>query len=289
MTAEVDRIAAIALAEDGDRDVTTLVTVPAGLPAEGVIECRSGGILAGVSFADAVARACECHIDWRVSDGGALSAGTPAGIIRGSLDRILRAERPLLNLLQRASGIATRTRAYVDAVAGLPCRILHTRKTAPGLRALDIASVIAGGGFRHRADLSHEVMVKDNHWKALLASGSDLARALADARALGVTALYVEVESESELEEACRAGATRLLIDNQLPATVRGWGNQARTLQPGIEIEATGGITLENVRSYAEAGADYVSVGALTHSVRAVDLAVEIRRGPHPDSLRHPA
>lgn len=279
MTADPDRIAALALAEDGEKDVTTAVTVPVNLPAEGVIEYRSGGVLAGAAFADAVARACECRIEWRAADGRLLPAGSTAGIIRGTFARILRAERPMLNLLQRACGIATLTRSYVDAVAGTRCRILHTRKTAPGLRALDIAAVLAGGGTRHRADLSHEVMVKDNHWQALVQGGGDLARALADARALGVSALQVEVESEAQVEEACRAGATRLLVDNQTPATVRTWGELARGLKPGIEIEATGGITLENVRTYALAGADFVSVGALTHSVRAADLALEVRAG----------
>jgi nicotinate-nucleotide pyrophosphorylase (carboxylating) len=277
VTAEPERIAAIALAEDGERDVTTAVTVPANLPAEGIIEYRSGGVLAGAAFADAVARASECRIEWRAPDGRLLPAGATAGIIRGTLARILRAERPLLNLLQRACGIATLTRSYVDAVAGTRCRVLHTRKTAPGLRALDIAAVIAGGGVRHRTDLSHEVMVKDNHWQALVRSGGSLARSLADARALGISVLQVEVESDAQVEEACRAGATRLLVDNQTPSTVRAWGDAARAMRPGIEIEATGGITLENVRAYAEAGADFVSVGALTHSVRAADLAVEVR------------
>ena len=206
-----------------------------------------------------------------------IDAGATAGIIHGSLASMLRAERPLLNLLQRACGIATLTRSYVDAVAGLPCRILHTRKTAPGLRALDISAVIAGGGARHRADLSHEVMVKDNHWQALERGGGDLARALGEARRLGISALYVEVESIEEVEEACRAGATRLLVDNQTPGMLRVWAGRARELRPGIEIEATGGITIENVRAYAEAGADYASVGALTHSVRAADLAVEVK------------
>jgi nicotinate-nucleotide pyrophosphorylase (carboxylating) len=183
----------------------------------------------------------------------------------------------MLNLLQRASGIATATRAYVDALAGTGCRILHTRKTAPGLRQLDIAAVIAGGGSRHRADLSHEVMVKDNHWQAVTRSGRTLAEALAEARRRGIVALYVEVESLVQLEQACAAGATRLLVDNQSPETVRAWGAQARASSAGIEIEATGGITLENVWAYAEAGADFVSIGALTHSVRAADLAVEVR------------
>jgi len=277
VSADAARIAAAALAEDGATDVTTDVTVPAGLQAEGIIEYRSGGVLAGAAFADAVAQACDCRIDWRAPDGRAVRPGAVVGVLRGTLARILRAERPMLNLLQRASGIATATRAYVDAVAGTGCRILHTRKTAPGLRQLDIAAVIAGGGSRHRADLSHEVMVKDNHWQAVTRSGRTLAEALAEARRRGIVALYVEVESLVQLQQACAAGATRLLVDNQSPETVRAWGAQARASSAGIEIEATGGITLENVWAYAEAGADFVSIGALTHSVRAADLAVEVR------------
>jgi nicotinate-nucleotide pyrophosphorylase (carboxylating) len=274
---DVERIAAQALAEDGETDITTAVTIPPGLEAEGRIEYRSGGVLAGAAFADAVARACGCRIEWRAPDGRTVHAGATIGIVTGSLARILRAERPMLNLLQRACGIATATRAYVDAVAGTPCKILHTRKTAPGLRALDLAAVIAGGGTAHRADLSHAVMVKDNHWQALQREGGTLAAALDEARRRGVTALYVEVESLEQLEEACAAKATRLLVDNQTAGTVGAWARRARELKPGIEIEATGGITLANVRSYAEAGADYVSIGALTHSVRAADLAIEVR------------
>jgi nicotinate-nucleotide pyrophosphorylase (carboxylating) len=277
VSADAARIAAVALAEDGDADVTTAVTVPAGIVAEGVIEFRSGGVLAGAAYADAVAQACDCRIEWRLPDGRAARAGAVVGVLHGELARILRAERPMLNLLQRAAGIATATRAYVDAVAGTGCRILHTRKTAPGLRALDIAAVLAGGGARHREDLSHEVMVKDNHWQAVVRSGRTLAGALAEARRRGVAALYVEVESIEQLEQACAAGATRLLVDNQTPAVLGEWAARARGLNTGIEIEATGGITLDNVRSYAEAGADFVSIGALTHSVRAADLAVEVR------------
>ncbi len=277
MTGEAERLAALVLAEDGNRDVTTAVTVPTGLPAEGLIEYRENGVLAGTAWADAVAHACDCRVEWRAPDGRAVGAGTTVGIVRGTLARILRAERPLLNLLQRASGIATATRAYVDAVAGTSCRILHTRKTAPGLRALDIAAVLAGGGTRHRADLEHEVMVKDNHWQALRRSGGSLAKALAEARSQGITSLQVEVESLGQLEEAVSAGATRLLIDNQSPETVGEWASLARALRAGIEIEATGGITLANVRGYAEAGVDFISVGALTHSVRAADLGIEVK------------
>jgi nicotinate-nucleotide pyrophosphorylase (carboxylating) len=275
----VERIAAVALAEDGETDVTTSLTVPAGLEAEGRIEYRSGGVVAGAAYADAVARACECRIDWRAPDGRVVSSGTVIGLVRGPLNRILRAERPMLNLLQRACGIASATRAYVQAVEGTGCRILHTRKTAPGLRSLDIAAVLSGGGARHRVDLSHEVMVKDNHWQALHLGTNDLGAALAEARAKGIVSLQVEVESVEQLEQACAAGATRLLVDNQPPETVRSWGARARELRPGIEIEATGGITLANVRRYAEAGADFISIGALTHSVIAADLGIEVGLG----------
>jgi nicotinate-nucleotide pyrophosphorylase (carboxylating) len=274
---EVERIAATALAEDGESDLTTLVSIPPHLSASGAIEYRTPGVFAGTRFAAAVADLCHCSVDWSVVDGAPVQAGTVIGTLHGTLREILRAERPLLNLLQRASGIATMTRRYADAAAGTRCRILHTRKTAPGLRALDVAAVVAGGGYPHRLDLAHEVMIKDNHWRSLMREGSRLEKALADAKHRGATALYVEVESVEQLEIACAAGATRLLIDNQSPETLLTWAALARRLRPGIEIEATGGITLANVRSYADAGADFISVGALTHSVRAADIALEVQ------------
>lgn len=267
----------MALAEDGRVDITSALTVPARLHAAGVIEFRSGGVLSGLAYADEIARACGSRIEWTAAEGGTVSGGVAVAVVRGELTEILRAERPLLNLLQRACGIATATRAYVDAVQGTRSRILHTRKTAPGLRSLDIAAVMAGGGYRHRADLSHEVMVKDNHWRALEHQGTGLEGALAGARKRGVTAIYVEVESVGQVDLACAAGATRLLIDNQAPETVRAWGQLARERAPGIEIEATGGISLANVRSYAVAGADFISIGALTHSVTAADIAIEVK------------
>jgi nicotinate-nucleotide pyrophosphorylase (carboxylating) len=273
---EIQRIAATALAEDGDSDLTTAVTIPSHVLAVGSIEYRSAGILAGQLFAQAVADLSRCSITWEVCEGAEIRAGSRVGTLNGELRAILRAERPLLNLLQRASGIATATRSYVEAVAGTGCRILHTRKTAPGLRALDVAGVVAGGGHRHRLDLAHEVMVKDNHWQSLAQEGNPLEAALEQARRRGAKALYVEVESVEQLEIACAAGATRLLIDNQSPETLGSWAAMARALSPGIEIEATGGITLANVRAYATAGADFISVGALTHSVRAADIALEV-------------
>lgn len=273
---EIERIASAALAEDGRVDITSALTVPPRVQAAGVIEHRSGGVLSGVPYADEVARSCGCSIEWAAREGDSVSQGAAVGVIRGELADILRGERSLLNLLQRASGIATATRAYVDAVQGTRSRILHTRKTAPGLRALDLAAVLAGGGQAHRSGLSDEVMVKDNHWLALAWSGVGLDRALAEGRRRGITALYVEVESLDQLELACSAGATRLLLDNQSPATVRAWGHLARERSPGIQIEATGGISLSNVRNYAEAGADFISIGALTHSVRGADIALEV-------------
>ncbi len=267
----------MALAEDGETDLTTDLTIPPGTSAEAVIEFRSEGILAGTAYADAVAEACGCSINSRMAEGSSVYRGTPAGIVVGELRSILRAERPLLNLLQRASGIATATRAYVRAVEGTGSRILHTRKTAPGLRGLDVAGVLAGGGETHRLDLAHEVMVKDNHWQVLRRTGTTLEQALAQARGQGVSALYVEVESVDQLEMACAAGASRLLIDNQSAATLRSWADIARRRCPGVQIEATGGITLDNVRAYAQAGADFISIGALTHSARAADIALEVR------------
>jgi nicotinate-nucleotide pyrophosphorylase (carboxylating) len=274
---EIERIAAAALAEDGRLDLTTALTVSPGTRAGGLIEHRSGGVLSGIPYADAVAGLCGCRIEWTAGEGDTVHPAVAVGVARGELGDVLRAERPLLNLLQRASGIATTTRAFVDAVQGTRCRILHTRKTAPGLRSLDIAAVLAGGGHAHRADLSHEVMVKDNHWRALAGEGAGLDQALAQARKRGVTALYVEVESVEQVQLACSAGASRLVVDNQLPATVRAWGQLARERSPEIEIEATGGISLANVRAYAEAGADFISIGALTHSVRAADIAIEVK------------
>ncbi|HEX2251480.1 MAG TPA: carboxylating nicotinate-nucleotide diphosphorylase [Gemmatimonadales bacterium] len=273
---DIERVAAMALAEDGETDLTTMLTVAAGVTAVGRLEFRSSGLLAGTAYANAVLEACGCAVEWKLSEGQSASAGSVVGSVSGELRRILRAERPVLNILQRASGIATATRAFVEAVAGTRCAILHTRKTAPGLRGLDVAAVIAGGGRSHRLDLAHEVMVKDNHWQALTRGGNTLEQALESAKRSGVTARYVEVESEEQLKQACAAGATRLLIDNQSPDTVRSWGQLARQRSPGIEIEATGGITLQNVRAYALAGADFISVGALTHSVRAADISLEV-------------
>ncbi len=274
------QVAERALAEDGSDDVTTRYSVDPEAFGTAVIEFRTAGVLAGTAYADAVTTLCELGgVIWQSANGSSVPAGTTVGSLQGNLVRILRAERPMLNLLQRAVGIATATRAYVDAVAGTPTRILHTRKTAPGLRLLDVSAVLAGGGQLHRVDLGHTVMIKDNHWRALETSGRKLADVLNQARAGGIAQCQVEVESLDQVKTACAAGATRLLVDNQTAETVKQWVAVARSARAGIEIEATGGINLANVRSFAEAGADFVSIGALTHSVKAADISLEIVQG----------
>jgi nicotinate-nucleotide pyrophosphorylase (carboxylating) len=270
------RLAALTLMEDGGRDLTTDVTVPSAFAGAGALEFRSPGVLAGSAYADAVAIACNCRIEWLAPEGTRLAGGETIGRVVGELGMILRAERPILNLLQRASGIATLTRQFTDVVQGTRCQVLHTRKTAPGLRLFDVNAVLAGGGHLHRTDLAQVVMIKDNHWRALLRQGLSIQSVAKVARSRGATRVYVEVENEVQLDLACVAGADRLLVDNQAPETVKRWAELARARTPGIEIEATGGITLTNARAYADVGVDFISIGALTHSVHAADISLEL-------------
>ena len=276
LAADAERVARAALDEDGTRDVTTELVLTAPRLAGATLEYRRGGVVAGLRYATAAARLAGCAATWQAREGDWIEGS--GGRLEGDLSAILRAERPLLNLLQRATGIATATRSYVAAVAGTACRVLHTRKTAPGLRLFDAAAVVAGGGAVHRLDLSQTVMIKDNHWRALRATGRTLVQARDAARQRGAGGFQVEVESLAQVEEACAAGADRLLVDNQDPDTVARWARRARELFPPVLIEATGGITLETVRAYAAAGADFISVGALTHSVRAADIALTLER-----------
>lgn len=275
LSIDATRVAASALTEDGLVDLTTAVSVRKPVGGEAVIEARSPCVIAGLLYAETTARAAGCTVKWTAKEGAEVTAGV-IGRVKGDLATILRAERPLLNILQRACGIATVTRQFVTALKGTSCRVLHTRKTAPGLRYLDVAAVVAGGGAIHRLDLAHTVMIKDNHWRALAREGRSLDEALITARARGAVACQVEVETVEQVTDACRAGADRLMIDNQTPDTVAAWSKVARLLVSSIAIEATGGITLDNARAFAEAGADYVSVGALTHSVKAADIALEL-------------
>lgn len=275
LAADAERLARLVLDEDGPIDLSTEVAGPGLEPGEGIIQFRKDGVLAGLPYADAVARLGQCRVEWTATEGQTVRR-QEVGRIHGAHRALLLVERPFLNLLQRASGIATITRRFVEALAGTPCTLLHTRKTAPGLRLFDVAAVQAGGGGIHRLDLSHTVMIKDNHWRLLERQGRTLHAALTTARERGAVACQVEVENETQVRTACAAGADRLLVDNQTPDVVGAWARLARSLRPGIRIEATGGLTLANVREYALAGADYVSVGGLTHSAPAADIALEL-------------
>ena len=175
------------------------------------------------------------------------------------------------------SGIATETRRYVEAVRGTACRILDTRKTAPGLRAFDKRAVLAGGGVNHRFGLDDGILIKDNH--LAVAGGAGAAVAEARRRAPFGLRIEVEVENEAQLREALAAGADILLLDNRSPAETARLVAIARDIAPAARIEASGGISLANVRAYAEAGVDFVSIGALTHSVRGSDISLELEVG----------
>ena len=274
ITADAERVARIAIAEDGDRDVTS-DALPAHANVCGLVVVKEPAVVAGVAYATAVCDQLECRSVWRVVDGTIVEAQTPIGTLRGSLSAVLRAERPMLNLLQRATGIATTTRTYVEVLAGTGCKLLHTRKTAPGLRLLDVQAVMAGGGGQHRLGLDRELMVKDNHWAALAATGGSLRDVVASATARGVEVIHVEVENAAQIREAIEVGATRLLIDNRTPEVFRELARLARELDEGVEVEATGNLTLDIVGEYAAGGAQFASVGALTHSVRAADIGIE--------------
>jgi nicotinate-nucleotide pyrophosphorylase (carboxylating) len=264
------------LSEDVGRvDVTTEFTVPAGTRSRGQIVAKSECVVSGLPVARRVFELLDPELAWEeaAAAGTRVCAPTPLAFLSGRARALLTAERVALNLLQRMCGIATATRRFVEAVAGTPCRILDTRKTAPGLRPFDRQAVRDGGGVNHRYDLSEMVLVKDNHRR--LAGG--VAKAVAAARAgAPAVAIQVEVESEAELTEAIAAGAERILIDNQPPETVARWCAIARGAARPPFVEASGNMRLDTVRAYALAGVDAVSVGALTHSVAAADVSLEL-------------
>lgn len=273
--ADARRLAERVLAEDGAVDVTSEAVRAAGLDATGTVTFDSGGIVAGLAYAQAIVERVAAKVSWLASEAEEVAPRATIGRIEGNAAHLLRVERPLLNVLQRACGIATLTRAHVSAAG--ECALLHTRKTAPGLRLFDALAAWAGGAGVHRLDLSKELLVKDNHWSLFERREDALANTLARARARGIEALWVEVETEEQVREAAQAGATRILVDNQTPATATEWACLARSLRPGIEIEATGGIKLADLPAYAGSGVDYVSIGALTHSPAAADLSLSLR------------
>ncbi|MFB3916807.1 MAG: carboxylating nicotinate-nucleotide diphosphorylase [Terriglobales bacterium] len=208
-------------------------------------------------------------------DGVRVRQGQPIAIIRHNARVVLSCERVILNVLQRLSGIATLTRRFVDAIAGTKAQILDTRKTAPGLRILDKYAVRCGGGFNHRLDLSDGVLIKNNHIALAGSIHNVLERAIRNRR--GEQPIEIEVRSLAELEEALLHGAEAILLDNMSPEEVRCAVQRVSQHTRRVPLEASGGINLQNVRAYAEAGVDYISVGALTHSPMAVDMSMRVQ------------
>ena len=277
---DYDPIAA-ALKEDiGGGDITTEFFVPEGLHATGRIVAREPAVVAGTGTAAEVFRKADSATDIQIvhPDGDAIVAGDVVIEVRGLARSILKAERAALNFLQRLCGIATLTRQFVDAVGNHSAKILDTRKTTPGLRTLEKAAVVAGGGINHRSGLYDMVLVKDNHLAALggLSGFADQIRRLRKER----PNIRIEVEAE-DLEQA-RAfieidGIDVILLDNMVPGQIR----EALALRRNdIKFEASGGITLKNVRRIAATGVDYISIGALTNAAPAIDLGLEMTHVP---------
>ncbi|HUQ49114.1 MAG TPA: carboxylating nicotinate-nucleotide diphosphorylase [Terriglobales bacterium] len=275
-----------ALLEDkATRDSTTYATIDPQQRASATILAKQPCILSGIGSVASIIHVFE-RLDGAVIghsevtshpeifDGIKLQTGQSIAVIRHNARVILSCERVILNMLQRMSGVATTARKFVDAIAGTHARILDTRKTIPGLRVLDKYAVRCGGGFNHRLDLSDGVLIKNNH----IALGGGIAAVLEKAirNRRGEQPIEVEVRNMTELDAALGHGAEAILLDNMSPALVREAVERVQTHTRRVPLECSGGITLENVRAYAETGVDYISVGAITHSAKAVDLSMRI-------------
>lgn len=275
--AEVARAVAIALEEDRAlEDITTLITVPAGLVGRGTFVVRQRGVAAGLQVAAEAFRQLDARVVFepRANEGGDVEPGQTLALVEGPVRAILQGERVALNFLQRLSGVATLTRAFVEAVAGTNAVILDTRKTTPGLRALEKYAVRCGGGTNHRSNLAAMAMIKDNHREALAREGRSLAEAVAAIRAAapGVP-VEIEIDDLGQLEGALAARPEWVLLDNMAPDRMR----EADRLTAGrAKLEASGGVTRATVAAIAATGVDAISVGALTHSAPALDISLEL-------------
>jgi len=267
-----------ALAEDLVKgDVTTDALIPADRRGTGLIVAKKEGILAGINIAKQVFHRVdpELKVEVLLEDGAGVKPGSKVANVSGSIASILAAERVALNFLQRLSGIASETKRYVEAVKGLPVRIMDTRKTTPGLRSLEKHAVKVGGGENHRMNLGDGMLIKDNHLAALRSQGLNIKQIVARARQNSPQRLPVEVEvaTASEALEAAEAGADIVMLDNMSLEDMR---KAVKSIHGRALIEASGGITLDNVRAVAETGVDFISIGALTHSVTALDISLEL-------------
>lgn len=269
---DLDRFVRDTLAEDlGEGgDITSAAVIPAGARFSGVMDSREAIVTAGLPVAEAIFRALDpgVSIDRLVEDGAAASAGADLLRLSGNARALLAAERSALNIVQHLSGIATLTRAYVEAIAGTGAALLDTRKTIPGLRVLEKYATRMGGARNHRIGLWDAAMIKDNH----VAIAGSVGEAVRRAAAAGIAEIIVEVDRIDQIAPALAAGATHLLLDNMDGATLR----QAVALVAGrVPTEASGGITLETIRAKAQTGVTYVSVGRITQSAPAADIGLD--------------
>jgi len=270
---EIRAIVERALAEDvGSGDVTSTAIIPPDTHLTGSFLVKAPGLIAGLGVVSQVFARVDATVQFTplVPEGSAASPGDTVATVEGHGPSILIAERVALNFLQRMSGIATRTRQYVDAVQGTRARILDTRKTAPGLRALDKLAVRLGGGNNHRMGLYDMVLIKDNHIEAAGSISEAVSRVRARVSDLPIE---VEVETLDQFDEAMNLGVDRIMLDNMAPEMMRVAVERANGR---VELEASGGITLDTAGQVAATGVDYISVGELTHSVRALDISLEI-------------
>ena len=290
MSTPEELVVAAALAEDAPwGDVTSEALLPASATADAQLIAREGGVLAGAAAARAAFTRAADLAGGRIellelaADGTRFAAGDVLGRVRGSARAVLRAERVALNLLQHLSGIATLTAQFVDAVAGTGARVVDTRKTTPGLRALERAAVRAGGGSNHRWSLSDAVLVKDNHLAVLLAAGTDVTSALRGVRERvpHTTRIEVEVDRLEQLEAVLAADVDVVLLDNFSPADLAEGVRTVRARSRAL-VEASGGVTLATVAEIARTGVDLVSVGALTQNARTLDLGLDTTLGAAP-------
>jgi len=268
------------LAEDlGRGDITTQACVARNARARGRFLAKEPMVVAGLEAAEAVFSTLDSQqqIEAFASDGEEVEAGKVIARASGFADVLLGGERVALNLLQRLSGIATLTRKYVRAIEGTGAQIVDTRKTTPGLRMLEKYAVISGGARNHRLGLDDGVLIKDNH--IALAGGVGAAVERAREATGHLHKIEVEVSTEKDLREAISSGADILLLDNLTPEETARMVLIARELASQVTLESSGGITLENVRAYADAGVDLISIGALTHSARAMDISFKIQAG----------
>jgi len=278
MTAQIDDIILRALAEDAPwGDVTSEAFVPAGAEAVASLVAREEGVLSGIEvFARVFALVdADTVVETRLEDGEPFAPGAVLARVSGNAHAVLRAERIALNLVQRMSGIASLTARYVAETAGTRARIVDTRKTTPGLRILERQAVRDGGGRNHRFSLSDAAMAKDNHLAVLAASGVSIGDAIRGARArLGHTVhLEVEVDRIDQIEEVVAAGVDTIMLDNFTPDQLR---EGIAVVAGRALVEASGGVNLDTVREIAQTGVDVISVGALTHSVRSLDLGLDV-------------